>query len=79
MTNLTIRVFKDGEAEPDTTIRIPANILRIASKLIPKRAVASLQEKEIDVNEIIELSENPEARGVLVVEGIGRRLARRRR
>jgi len=33
MANLKIRVFKRGEKDPETTITIPANILKIASKL----------------------------------------------
>jgi hypothetical protein len=37
MANLKIRVFKRGESEPDTTVTIPGNILKIASKLISKR------------------------------------------
>ena len=37
MTDLKIRVFKRGEKNPDTTITIPGNILKIASKLIPHR------------------------------------------
>ena len=66
MANLKIRVFKRGEREPDTTVTIPGNILKIASKLIPKRLAEILQDKGIDIDEIIRLSENPEAQGTLV-------------
>jgi len=66
MTNLKIRVFKRGETDPDTTITIPGNILKIASKLIPHRLSEILQDKGIDVAEIIRLSENPDAKGTLV-------------
>jgi len=66
MANLKIRVFKRGEKNPDTTITIPGNILKIASKLIPHRLSEILQDKGIDIGEIIRLSENPDAKGTLV-------------
>ena len=66
MTDLKIRVFKRGEKNPDTTITIPGNVLKIASKLIPHRLSEILQDKGIDIGEIIRLSENPDAKGTLV-------------
>ena len=66
MTDLKIRIFKRTETEPETTITIPGNILKIASKLIPHRLAEILQDKGIDIGEIIRLSENPEAQGTLV-------------
>ena len=66
MVNLKIRVFKDGEAEPETTITIPNSVLKVASKLIPKKAALALQDKGIDLDEIIKLSANPEIHGTLV-------------
>jgi len=66
MTDLKIRVFKNGKAEPDTTVTVPGNVLKIASKLIPKRFTEILQDKGIDVDELIKLSENPEAQGTLI-------------
>ena len=66
MLNLKIRVYKGNAADPTTTVTIPGGVLKIASKLVPKQAAASLQEKGIDFEEIINLAENPEARGTLV-------------
>ncbi len=66
MADLKIRVFKGGETTPETTVTIPGNVLKIASKLIPKKAATDLQDKGIDVDEIIRLSANPEAHGTLV-------------
>ena len=66
MADLKIRIYKGSGEQPETTVTIPGNILRIASKLIPKKLAAFLQEKGIDVDELIKLSENPEARGTLV-------------
>ncbi len=66
MPNLKIRIFKRAETEPETTITIPGNILKIASKLIPHRLAEILRDKGIDIDEIIRLSGNPEAQGTLV-------------
>ena len=66
MANLKIRVFKGGEAEPETTVSIPIGVLKMASKLIPKQAAAALQEKGIDLDELIRVTENPDAHGTLV-------------
>jgi hypothetical protein len=66
MADLKIRVFKDGETIPATTVTIPGGVLKIASKLIPKQAAAALREKGIDLDEIIRLSTNPDARGTLL-------------
>lgn len=66
MADFKIRVFKDGESEPNTTVTIPGGILKIASRLIPRQAVAVLQDKGIDIDELIRLANNPEAHGTLV-------------
>ena len=66
MADLKIRVFKGGEAEPETTVTIPGGVLKVASKLIPKQAAAALQDKGIDLDELIKLSTNPEVRGTLI-------------
>ena len=66
MADFKIRIFKNGETEPTTTITIPSGILKVASKLIPKRAAAVLQDKGIDIEELINLSANPEVQGTLV-------------
>ena len=65
MADLKIRVFKSGEEKPETTVTIPGNVLKISSKLIPKKLAAILQDKGIDIDEIIRLSENPDAQGTL--------------
>jgi hypothetical protein len=66
MADLKIRIFKGGESSPETTVTIPGGILKFASRFIPKQAVIALQEKGIDINEIVRLSENPDAKGTLV-------------
>jgi len=66
MADVKIRVFKGGEVKPETTVTIPGSVLNVASKLIPKQAAAALQDKGIDLDELIKLSQNPEVRGTLV-------------
>jgi hypothetical protein len=52
MTDLKIKIFKNNESNPETTITIPGKVLTVASKLIPKQAIEALQEKGIDINEL---------------------------
>ena len=66
MSNLKIRIYKIGETNPKTTVTVPGAVLKIASKLIPRQAAETLHAKGIDLNEIIQLSKNPDARGTLV-------------
>ena len=66
MADLKIRVFKGGASQPETTVTIPGAVLKVASKLVPKQAAAALQDKGIDLDELIKLSANPEVRGTLV-------------
>lgn len=66
MANLKINVYKGGASEPATTVTIPGGVLRVASKLIPERAMDKLKEEGIDVEEIVNLSNNPEVSGTLV-------------
>lgn len=66
MSDLKIRVFKGEGADPATTVTIPGNLLKIASNLIPNRAVSALADEGIDLDEIVRLSENPEAQGTLL-------------
>ena len=74
MADLKIRVFKHGETQPETTVTIPGNVLNVASKLIPNKALAALKGEGIDLNELIKLSQNPDVRGTLVeIERLGRR------
>jgi hypothetical protein len=66
MPDLKIRVFKGGRSDPATTVSIPGNVLKIASNLMPAKATAALKEQGIDLDELVRLSENPEATGNLV-------------
>ena len=66
MADVKIRIFRQGESQPKTTITIPGSVLNVASKLIPKKAFTALQEEGIDIDELIKLSKNPDVRGTLV-------------
>lgn len=66
MSDLKIRVYHQGRTDPGTTITIPGGILRVASNMIPHKAKEALDEKGVDVEEIVRLSENPEALGTVV-------------
>ncbi len=66
MADLKIKIYKNNEPNPDTTITIPGTVLKVASKLIPRKATLALQEKGIDVQEIIELSNREDIRGTII-------------
>ena len=66
MAGLIIKIFKDGAEEPETTITIPMAILRFAKRLMPKQAVSALEEYGVDLNQIVELSQQEGIQGTLV-------------
>ncbi len=66
MADFRIYIFKSGATEPETKITIPLGVLRVASKLIPKKAAAVLEKEGIDLNEILALSESKEICGTLL-------------
>lgn len=65
MKSLKIRVYKQ-DGEPETTVTIPGGVLRLASRLIPKRAQEAMLGEGIDINELVHLAEQPEVQGTLV-------------
>ena len=66
MADFKVRIYKGSNTEPETTVTIPGAILRIASRLMPHRAASALEEKGVDLEELVKLSDNPQAHGVLV-------------
>jgi hypothetical protein len=66
MPDLKVRVFKGSDAQPTTTVTIPGGVLKIARNLVPQRALAALRDQGMDLDEIVRLSEQPEAKGKLV-------------
>ena len=66
MAELKIRLYKIGDEQPETTVSIPGGILKFATRLIPKPAAQALQEKGIDLDELIRLSSTPGFSGTIV-------------
>jgi hypothetical protein len=65
MTDVKIRVYRGNDQHLATTVTIPGGILRIASNLIPRRAISALRIEGIEIDELIKLSQNPEVSGQL--------------
>ena len=66
MANLKIKVYKSGQAKPETVITIPLTVVRIAARLVPKKARLALEKEGIDLNEIASLAEKQDVTGNLV-------------
>ncbi len=66
MRSLKIREFKIGSDTPEETVTIPLSIFKIVAKIIPKKALATLQQNDIDIEEIQKLADNPEIQGLIL-------------
>lgn len=65
MLKLRIRIFKNNDESPDTTITVPLALVKIASKLIPRKTLTVLDDLGIDLEQVIEISKTEEALGTL--------------
>jgi hypothetical protein len=65
MLKLKIRIFKNNDTAPDTTMTVPLAVIKVASKLIPRKAVKVLDDLGIDLDQIIEISKTEEPLGTL--------------
>ncbi len=65
MLKLKIRIFKDNDHRPDTTMTIPLGVIKVASKLVPRKAVKILDDLGIDLDQIIEISKTEESLGTI--------------
>lgn len=66
MKSLKIHIYKQGSGSPETTVTIPGGVLRLASRLIPKRAQEAMLGEGMDMNELVQLAEQPEVQGTLI-------------
>lgn len=66
MSDVKIRVFRGNDRHLATTVTIPGGILKIAANLVPRRALEAMRNEGIELDELVRLSENPEAHGELV-------------
>ncbi len=66
MRSIKIREFKSGDDTPEHTVTIPMSVFRIVTKLLPKKALETLQKHDIDIEEIRTLADNPEIEGTIL-------------
>ena len=66
MRSLKIREFKIDSDTPEETVNIPLSIFKIVATIIPKKALAALQQQDIDIEEIQKLADNPEIQGLIL-------------
>ncbi len=66
MAKLKIRIYNNFETDPKTTISIPLEILRFASRFVPAKLRDSLAQKGIDVELLADLANSEEVQGTLV-------------
>ncbi len=62
---MKIRIFKNNGTTPDTTATIPLAIVKVASKLIPRKALSVLDDLGINLDQLIEISKSEDALGTL--------------
>ncbi len=62
---MKIRIFKNNGSTPDTTATIPLAIVKVASKLIPRKALSVLDDLGINLDQLIEISKSEDALGTL--------------
>ena len=65
MLKLKIRIFNNNDTAPDTTMTVPLAVIKVASKLAPRKALKILDDLGIDLDQIIEISKTEEALGTL--------------
>ncbi len=66
MAKLRIKIYKAGQVKPEAVISIPLAVVRMAIKLVPKKARAALEDEGIDLSEIASLAEKQDVTGELV-------------
>ncbi len=62
---MKIRIFKNNGTTPDTTATIPLAIVKVAAKLIPRKALSVLDDLGINLDQLIEISKSEDALGTL--------------
>ena len=66
MPDLKIKIFEKGKDTSQTTITIPGNVLKIASKLIPQKIKSELEKTGINLDELVNIAENKKVTGTLI-------------
>jgi hypothetical protein len=52
---LKIRVYEEGKARPKVNVMLPLGLIRMLQRIVPESARIQLQEKNIDLDEIISM------------------------
>ncbi|MEJ2658242.1 MAG: hypothetical protein P8012_13790 [Desulfobacterales bacterium] len=65
MLKLKIRIFKNTDHGPDTTMTVPLGIIKVASKLVPRKAIKVLDDLGIDLEQIVDISKTEEPLGII--------------
>ncbi len=66
MQRLKIETYDTATMTLKTTVTLPLNVLKLASRLASKKIVAALKESGIELDELIALASRPELEGPLV-------------
>ena len=66
MKNLKIAKYIIGEDDPESVVKIPLKIFKIAAKIIPKKVLVELQENDIDIEQMQKLAEDPDIQGTIL-------------
>jgi len=66
MANLKIRIFREGESTPATTVTIPVKVFRLAKRFVPRSIAGVLEQEGIDLNDILALAESEEVQGTFM-------------
>jgi len=66
MKSLKIAKYIIGEDDPESVVKIPLKIFKIAAKIIPKKVLVELQENDIDIEQMQKLAEDPDIQGTIL-------------
>jgi hypothetical protein len=66
MKSIKITKYIIGEEDPESAVKIPLKIFKVAAKIIPKKVLATLQENDIDIEQIQKLAEDPDIEGTIL-------------
>jgi len=66
MASLKVRIFREGESKPGTTITIPVKVFRVAQRFVPRSIAAVLDQEGIVLDDILALAESDEVQGTFM-------------
>ena len=66
MANLKVKVYRAGQAEPETVVDVPLAVARMALGFMDENARSALEDKGINVDELASLIEKQGVTGKLM-------------